>query len=240
MTETDPIAALVQAMLRLPFFKSLPGPVLEEILAHVYKGRRTGTYDFADVVSDDMHTGWQVKSTQVNTPVTWKRAKLPDKRAMIVASQESASDAQVLGNAIIDFCNHAVIESVSKYELKKLRYARLVDWMDGRLMYFERELPISGLLFDPKDFTWVWSTAKKTTKKEQLPAFHGTHTPSGHSWFAWHGLGENQLHFNGETAWWPEAGTATRLDFRRAGEVLKLTDVAKLIASYKAESSHEK
>ena len=240
MTEPDRIVALVQAMLRLPFFQSLPGAVLEEILAHVYRGKRPGTYDFADVVSEDTHTGWQVKSTRVNTPVTWKRAKLPNKKPLIEASQKSTSGAQVLGDAIIDLCNHSAIESVRKYGLKKLGYARLVDYMDGRLMYFERELPISGLLFDPKDFTWSWSTAKKTSKKEQLSAFHGFHTASRRPWFAWHGLGENQLHFKGESAWWPENGTATSRNFDRAGEVLKLADVAKLITSYKAGSSSAK
>ena len=231
---------MVQAMLRLPFFQSLSGSVLEEILAHVYKGQRTGTYDFADVVSDDTHTGWQVKSTRASTPVTWKRAKLPNKQALIKASRKSASDAQVLGDAIIDFCNHAATESVSKYGLKKLRYARLVDYMDGRLMYFERELPISGLLFNPKDFTWSWSIAKKKPKKEQLSAFHGVHTASGRSWFAWHGLGENQLHFKGESAWWPDDGTETSRNFERTKEVLKLGDVAKIIASYEAKSSPTK
>lgn len=227
----DKIESLIQAMLRVPFFKSLPGAILEEILAHVYGGSRTGTYDFADVVAKDSRVGWQVKSTRIDTPVTWKRVKLPDKMSLITASQKSSSGVKDLGDAIIAYCNRAARESVEKYKLTTLRYARLVDYMDGRLMYFERDLSIDGLLFNPADFMWVWSETKKATRKEQLSAFHGIHKATGQAWFAWHGLGENQLHFKGERHWWPSSRSETRRDFHRSGEILELDEFAAVIDS---------
>ena len=231
MTQLERVPPLVQAMLRLPVFASLPGSVLEEILAHVYSGRRTGTYDFADVVNQSIGTGWQVKSTRIKTPVTWKRAKLPDKGPLIEGSKKDSTGAQRLGDAIIALCNAAAQHSVKEYGLKRLVYARLIDYMDGRLIYFERELLIDQPLFNAADFTWFWSKTKKVTKKEQLQAFHGVHKPTERAWFAWLGLGENQLHFKGESAWWPPAGDPTRIDFRRSGSPLTLLELASLIAS---------
>ena len=229
MVKVARVAEQVKTILRLPFCESLPGAALEDILAHVYGGRRLGTYDFVDVVNDRTRTGWQVKSTRHSTPVTWKRAKLPNKTSLIEASYITPEDAQALGDAIITFCNHAVKESIEKYQLKSLKYARLIDHKNGRLTYFERTLPISGEVFESQEFTWSWSQSKTTKKKEQLPAFHGVHINSGLAWFAWHGLGENQLHFKGERAWWPAKGSPNRLDFERSGDRLKLTDLEKLI-----------
>jgi hypothetical protein len=224
------VAELVRAMLRLPFFESLPGGVLEEILANVYGGKRTGTYDFVDVYNAASATGWQVKSTQKSTPVTWKRAKIPNKVELIDASRGSRKAAQELGDAIIDFCNHHAAASVSSYGLKRLVYARLVDHMSGDLTYFEKELPLDGRLFDPRDFEWRWSEPKKATKKEQLPALHGIHRRSGVPWFAWHGLSENQLHFKGEAAWWPPRGARNRIDFKKAPERVSLPSLAEVLA----------
>ena len=224
------VIKLVQSILRLPFYESLPGAALEQILAHVYGGRTTGTYDFVDVVNDETRIGWQVKSTRHSTPVTWKRAKLPDKESLINESRVP-SGAQVLGDAIIRFCNHAAKDSVEKYQLKSLKYARLIDYMDGRLTYFERKLPISGNVFNPRDFTWSWSP-QRTASKEQLSAFHGFHVNSGRAWFAWHGRGENQLHFKGERHWWPTEKSSNRRDFSRSGDRLSVTDLADLIATH--------
>ena len=225
------IESLVQAMLRVPFFQSLPGAILEEILAHVYNGTRTGTYDFADVVAEESRVGWQVKSTRIDTPVTWKRVKLPDKMSLINASRKSSGGVRELGDAIISYCNRAALESVDKYKLTTLRYARLVDHMNGNLTYFERDLRIDGMLFNPADFIWAWSKKRKTTKKEQLSAFHGIHKITGQAWFAWHGLGENQLHFKGERHWWPPSESKARRDFFRLGETLKLDEFASIIDS---------
>ena len=230
MADIARVVTLIQTILRLPFYESLPGAAFEEILAHVYGGRRTGTYDFVDVVNDETHAGWQVKSTRHLTPVTWKRAKLPNKNSLIEASRKTPAGAQVLGDAIIDFCNHAAKESIKKYQLKSLKYARLIDYMDGRLTYFERILPISGELFEPRDFTWSWSQSR-TARKEQLPAFHGVHVNFDRPWFAWHGLGENQLHFKGERAWWPAEESPNRHDFTRSGVRLQLADLAELITA---------
>ena len=224
------VTKLVNSTLRLPFYESLPGEVLEQILAHVYGGRRTGTYDFVDVVNDQTRTGWQVKSTRHSTPVTWKRAKLPDKETLIDRSS-TPEGAQELGDTIIDFCNHTARESVEKYRLETLTYARLIDYMDGTLTYFERDLPISGNVFNPRDFTWSWSQ-QRTARKEQLSAFHGVHIDSREAWFAWHGRGENQLHFKGEKHWWPTEKSPYRCDFSRLGEKILLTDLADIIDAH--------
>ena len=223
------VPPLIQAMLRLPLFDSLPGSVLEEIVAHVYSGQRTGTYEFADVVNHDSGVGWQVKSTRFNTPVTWKRAKLPNKSSLIEDSLRDEVGTQRLGDAIIEFCNKASEESVRDYSLNRLIYARLIDKMDGHLIYFEKELPVEGQLFDPHEFTWSWSKPREISRKEQLQAFHGVHRPSGRAWFAWHGLGENQLHFKGESAWWPPVGDPSRFDFSRSGEPLTLAELTDLL-----------
>lgn len=225
------VAELVTAMLRLPFFRSLPGDVLEEILAYISAGLRTGTYDFVDVISKKEQIGWQVKCTKATTPVTWKRAKIPNKEAMIAASNKNPDDAQRLGDAIMEFCNAHALKSAEKYNLQRLVYSRLVDFTDGRLMYFERALPLNGRLFEPRDFRWRWSEQKKSLKKEQLSALHGIHVPSGKAWFAWHGLSENQLHFKGERAWWPPPGSSNRIDFTRPDSCLSLAEVAQIIAN---------
>lgn len=178
---------------------------MEGVLAHVRGGTRLNTYDFVDVVDTPNRLGWQVKSTKATTPVTWKRAKIPNSEALIAASRNSANGLQALGDAIIEFCNQHARESIATYGLTAIGYSRLILFDNGRVMYFERELctEASPDLFNPGDFTWRWSTPKHTTKKEQLQALHGTHRTHGDKWWAWHGLGENQLHFSGEHHWWP-------------------------------------
>lgn len=225
----DLVVRLVNAMLRLPFCDPFPGRVLEEVIAHIHDGERLGSYDFVDVLSQKAATGWQVKSTRASTPVTWKRAKIPDKAVLIANSHSTMSGAQALGTAIINFCNHHAAESVRKFGLKKLVYARLIDHGNGGLTYFERKLPLDGILFRPEDFVWSWSKQRKATK-EQLSALHGIHRESDRPWFAWHGLSENQLHFKGERAWWPKAGAPTRIDFKRPTHPLTMIELAELLA----------
>jgi hypothetical protein len=179
---------------------------MEAILAEVRDARTLVTYDFVDVVKAEHGVGWQVKSTKESTPVTWKRAKIPNQIDLIDASRESPKGAQQLGDSIMEFCNAHAVASLRTYGLREIGYARLVVRPNGNAFYFERSLITQDRqqLFDPKAFKWKWSEAKKTKKKEQLRALHGTHIPSGRKWWAWHGLGENQLHFSGESAWWPQ------------------------------------
>ena len=193
---------------RLPFAnENIPGAYVEAVIARVRDARVLATYDFVDVIDEKKKIGWQVKSTLSTTPVTWKRAKIPDALLLITASRaEGAGDdeAQALGNAIIKFCNEHAIESMNKYELDAIGYARVYVKFN-EIVYFERELitKTQQQLFNPDDFSWRWSIEKKKGKKEQLSALHGKHKPTDTKWFAWHGLGENQLHFSGEKAWWP-------------------------------------
>jgi hypothetical protein len=202
--ELQMIARILRNYLRLPFSPiNIPGAVMEGVLGHVRQGDVLRTYDFVDVVNRGSGLGWQVKSTLAQTPVTWKRAKIPNRVELIAASEKSAEGLQALGDAIIGFCNRHAEESFDLYGLKEIGYARLVIREAGRVMYFERRLCTreNPQIFDPKEFVWRWSSPKRTAKKEQLTALHGTHRPTGKKWFAWHGRGENQLHFSGEHAW---------------------------------------
>jgi hypothetical protein len=203
--EMGQLGALLQNYFRLPFATtSIPGAYAETVLARVRNGEVLNTYDFADVISQDGGYGWQMKSTKVDTPVTWKRAKIPNAVALIQASQESDDGVQALGRAVVEFCNDHVRESMHIYDLREIGYARvLVRPTD--IVYFERLLVADPgqELFNPDDFVWRWSEPKKARKKEQLPALHGINRHSEVKWWAAHLLGENQLHFSGEQVWWP-------------------------------------
>lgn len=192
--------------LRLPFAEgTIPGSVLEEVFATVRRGEVLKTYDFVDVISVEEACGWQLKSTREATPVTWKRAKLPNAPELINESKASPAACQELGDAIIALCNEHAQRSLTDYDLREIGYVRLILHDTGAVTYFERSLCSASKpnIFDPKDFSWEWSTPKSTVKKEQLPALHGTHRRENKKWWAWHGQGENQLHFSGESAWWP-------------------------------------
>ncbi len=164
------------------------------------------TYDFVDVVDTDNGRGWQVKSTKASTPVTWKRAKIPSRDKLIAESRESSAGLQKLGDEIIAFCNAHAAESIEKYKLDEIGFARLIVNDDGTLTYYERLLCTreNPVVFNPEDYVWKWSKPKHTKGKEQLPALHGISKTTGKKEFAWHGLGENQLHFGGEKEWWPK------------------------------------
>ena len=214
--ELKRIAALLCTYLRLPFAGStIPGAVMESVLARVRLGEVLNTYDFVDVIRRPDGLGWQVKSTKEATPVTWKRAKLPGQSDLIEQSRESAAGLAQLGDAILMFCNEHASASLRDYDLSAIAYSRLIV-REGRVAtYFERLLstPKAPNMFDPADFIWNWAKPKETRKKEQLPALHGIHRATGDKWWAWHGQGENQLHFSGEAAWWPTPGSERRIDF---------------------------
>lgn len=199
------VAEKTALYLHLPFASdSIPGSYAESIIADHYGGEKLAKYDFADVISREMRIGWQVKSTKASTPVTWKRAKIEGSDELIRRSDKGDESAtKQLGNHVIEACNDHARESLEKYQLSEIRYARII--LDGsRLIYFEKKLIdiIERTLFDPAAFNWSWSLPKETKKKEQLPALHGFRGKD--RWFAWHGRGENQLHFTGEKLWWPE------------------------------------
>ena len=215
------IARILSSYIRLPLSTdTIPGALMEGLLAHVRGGVVKPTYDFVDVVNADLKCGWQIKSTKASTPVTWKRAKIRDAENLIKASRRNKAGCQKLGDGIIDFCNAHAKESIELYDLNEIGYCRLIVHEDGLVTYFERLLCTreAPILFNKRDFTWRWSKPKKTKKKEQLPALHGTHTASKKKWFAWHGLGENQLHFSGEKTWWPEAADSHAVTFKFPGE----------------------
>ena len=221
--------------LRLPFSQgAIPGRVLEEVLAEVRSAKVLSNYDFVDVVSTEEARGWQIKSTKAASPVTWKRAKLPNATELISASMESEAACQELGDAIIGLCNEHAQHSLSKYELDEIGYARLILHPNGQVTYFEKLLCSSSQphIFDPADFSWHWSDPKQTVRKEQLPALRGMHRRTKRKWWAWHGRGENQLHFAGESAWWPDGGRHS-LSFRVPSAELKLSidDTLNLLAS---------
>ncbi|MDT5060628.1 MAG: hypothetical protein QOH63_1087 [Acidobacteriota bacterium] len=205
--QLNQLVDILSKYIRLPFSSvNIPGAVLEAAMAHIRRGTVLRTYDFVDVIKRDEHIGWQMKSTLAKTPVTWKRAKIPDSPKLIKESKKSAKGAQELGDAILTFCNAHAAASLGDYDLNEIGFSRLIVHASGQVTYYERLLcsKKNPVLFNPEEFKWKWSEPKKTIKKEQLSAFHGTHIPSGKKWFAWHGLGENQLHFPGEKTWWPK------------------------------------
>ena len=211
---------------RLPFSPdSVPGAIMESVLAHVRGATVLKTYDFVDVVRPQDRVGWQVKSTKAATPVTWKRAKIPGQPALIKSSQESAAGCQQLGDAIIAFCNEHAAASLQAYDIDEIGYCRLLVHDDGSATYFERILctRAAPTVFSAENFEWGWSKPKVTKKKEQLPALHGIHKPSGEKWWAWHGLGENQLHFSGEKVWWPAVGAPNSLTFHLPSDEQKMS-----------------
>lgn len=211
--DPEATAKLMASYLRLPFAsESVPGAFAEVVIEQQYGGKVLRTYDFADVIAPEMKVGWQVKSTKATTPVTWKRAKIPNALELIEASRAGDAGLQALGDAVISFCNEHAEASLKLYKLDEIRYARVIC-TPTRLTFFERVLVTKEqpVLFNPKDFRWSWSVKKQTKGKEQLQALHGI-GPGGTKWFAAHLLGENQLHFSGESVWWPKVGDSRRAD----------------------------
>ena len=229
------IRMILSKYIRLPFSDvTIPGAIMEGVLAHVRGGRVLNTYDFVDVINPSVGIGWQVKSTKSDTPLTWKRAKIPHAKELIENSYRSAKDLQALGDAIIEFCNIHARDSLAIYHLNEIGYSRLLINPGGKVTYFERLLCTrqNPDVFNAGDFKWVWSTPKKTMKKEQFQALHGIHKHTNEKWWAWHGLGENQLHFSGESAWWPATGAdhAIEFDFPTDREKLSIEDFLNLLS----------
>lgn len=210
------IARYFQAFLKLPWAEdSIPGSIVEQIIALTHEGRVLNTYDFVDVYIPGK-IGWQVKSTKSSTPVTWKRAKIQNKEDLIENSRSSEDGLQRLGNSIIDFCNSHAHESIQVYALEEIRYARTILFENKTIRYFERVLCDANNqdVFKKSDYEWVWSREKNTTKKEQLSALHGYSRDTGKKVWAWHGLGENQLHFSGENEWWHDEKNIMSIDIK--------------------------
>ena len=220
------IIAAVRGFMRLPFVSgSVPGGYVEAVVAQSREGKVLNTYDFVDVISELELVGWQVKSTKITTPVTWKRAKIPFQQKLINASQMGDVVAlKELGDSIITFCNDHAKASLEDYGLDAIGYARVIINPET-IVYFERELITKSrpILFDKDQFEWQWTTAKRTFKKEQLPALHGTELATGKKWFAWHGLGENQLHFSGEKYWHPLPASIHRIEVDVPSEGSQIT-----------------
>lgn len=230
------LADVLSKYIRLPFSAdTIPGAVLEGALAFVRDAEVLRTYDFVDVIKPEKKIGWQIKSTKADTPVTWKRAKIRNQEELMESSFHSEEARQILGNTIIEFCNEHAEVSLKRYDLDEIGYSRLVIFDNGNVLYFEKLLCTkeNPQIFDPNDFQWDWSTPKQTRKKEQLPAFHALHKESGKKWFAWHGLGENQLHFSGEKNWWLNSDNphAVTFDFPKLDERIGLEKFIELLAA---------
>ena len=226
------ISTVLKGYLKLPFSADhVPGALLEKVIAEVRGGEVLGTYDFVDVINRDLKIGWQVKSTKESTTVTWKRAKIPNASDLIEDSHRSTEGLKNLGDAIIDLCNSHAHESMDIYGLEGIAFARLIVHAGRHMTYYEKLLCTNENpdIFDKDEFVWRWSRQKKTKKKEQLPALHGMHIGSGEKMFAWHGLGENQLHFSGERHWWPETGENS-IEFQFPKQKLSLKGLMEIIS----------
>lgn len=234
--QLDRIALLTSRFSALPFTPpdSVSGAVLMAILAEVRNATTLSTYDFVDVLHVNHRVGWQVKSTKSGTPVTWKRAKIPQKDQLIGASLGNSKATQALGDAIMEYCNAHARESFRAYDLAEIGYARLVIYPNLEALYFERRLATQKepTIFNPTDFEWKWSIPKAPGKKEQLSALHGFHRSSGVKWWAWHGQGENQLHFCGEKEWWPRSDdNCRRFKLPSLTEKFSMEDLIEMLES---------
>ncbi|MBP6437783.1 MAG: hypothetical protein KA288_10355 [Paludibacteraceae bacterium] len=220
------IASILYSYARLPFVSNnIPGAIMESVLATVRDAEVLDTYDFIDVLNKDTKIGWQVKSTQASTPVTWKRAKITNSSTLINDSLSSPEACQILGDAIIKFCNDHAQHSLDVYNLEEIGYSRLILHKNNKATYFEKKLcdKNSPLIFKSEDYYWEWSIPKQTDKKEQLPSFKGIRKLDNKKVWAWHGLGENQLHFTAEKEWWLPAGHINRIDFDMPADIQKFT-----------------
>ena len=211
----------------------IPGSFMEKVVATIHDGAVLKTYEFIDVVNRKNGVAWQVKSTKKNTPLTWKRVKIRGAASLIDKSKHEVHGLQQLGNLIIEHCNDHCIESMTKYNLREVGYARLIV-EKTELIYFERVLCTkkNPMLFDRTKFRWEWSDPYKSTKKEYLPALHGMHVDSGEKWFAWFGQGENQLHFHGESVWRTDPNTSI-LTFPTPSLYLDIAQQMKLLENLK-------
>jgi len=194
---------------------------MERVFAHVRKAEVLRTYDFVDIIDRQKKIGWQVKSTMASTPVTWIRGKISNRGKMISESEKSRAGMKALGAAILAYCNQHIRHSgFEKYDLDHIGYIRLIVFPDGTLRYFERYLCSrdNPILFATEQYDWKWSVQKNAKSKEQLSALHGyfrdTCGTSPRKHWAWHGRGENQLHFSGEGEWWPEHGDPHSREFK--------------------------
>ena len=167
---------------------------MENTLAFVRGAEVLNTYDFVDVIDRQSHLGWQVKSTKNTTPVTWKRAKIANSVELINESFNSENALQELGNAIIGFCNSHAQESMDKYNLDSIGYARLIVFPE-RVVYFEKALCSREQpnIFQENQYKWQWSSPKKTNKKEQLKALHGIDVQTGKKFG--HGMGWEKISY---------------------------------------------
>jgi hypothetical protein len=210
--QLEKIVHYLNAYMRIPYFQddAVPGKIMEKIIALVRGANQLDTYDYVDVCIKDRF-GWSIKSTKSRTPVTWKRAKIPNANELIKLSEDSKDACQLLGDVIIDFCNNHAKESLALYNLSEIGYSRLIVFPDNTAIYFERLISTLSEpeIFNKCDFVWHWTKPKKTIKKEQLSALHGVSIKTGKKVFAWHGRGENQLHFSGEGDWWPQIDKPT-------------------------------
>lgn len=192
--------------MKIPVFSddAIPGKIMEKVISIVRGGEQLPTYDYVDVcIRGDV--GWSVKSTKESSPLTWKRAKIPNSAALIAASENNPKLCKELGDLVIEFCNENVRKSMKRFKLKRIGYSRLVMFEDCTAIYFEKEIANinNNEVFNQSDYRWEWSTPKTSEIKEQLNSLHGENIKTGNKAFAWHGKGENQLHFSGEKDWWP-------------------------------------
>ncbi len=165
------LADVLSKYIRLPFSTdAIPGAVLEGALAFVRDAEVLKTYDFVDVIKRDSKIGWQVKSTKADTPVTWKRAKIPNQEELMENSFHSEEARQILGNTIIEFCNKHAEVSMKLYDLSEIGYSRLVVFGNGNVLYFERLLcrRDNPQIFNPNDFQWHLVNSEANRKKRAI------------------------------------------------------------------------
>lgn len=214
--ELKEISEYLYGYLKMPFSDDfIPGEILEKIIAETKGAERLSTYDFADVIDLDLKLGWQVKSTKESSPLTWKRVNIENASDLINNSLTSESARQILGDKVLESCNNHALKSMENYKLKKIFLSRLIINNNGTITYYEKQLCSikDPIIFRKEDFFWSWSKPNNQKGKKSL-TFIGYNKITGLKSFSWYGMGENQLHFNGEKDWWPNKSSNNVIKFK--------------------------
>lgn len=198
MRHLDDLGRYIKAYQSLPFFDgSVPGKILETLVAFAFQGRVLNTLDFVDVVSGKV--GWQVKSIKAGSDVTWKRVTIANPEFLLELSYEEPA---FLGRYLIDICNDHIFDSFVKYGLEDIRYIK-AEIHPSNVVLVEKSIVTNDSIvaFDHDDFYWHWTEPKHRNNKELLPSFSGFHKETNSKWFSWNGLGDNQFRFTYEKVW---------------------------------------
>lgn len=163
----EKLLKIIEVSQLLPYIfrsSSISGSLVERSLAHVLGGTAPTSKNFVDVLSSDGKIGYQVKSTNSSSILTWMRARLDEKNELIINSRkkdktEAEKGLHDLGREIINKANAKIEDSFNAYpKLELLVYSRFIYEMQQYALYFEAPIMAKGdsSVFNPDNFKWFW------------------------------------------------------------------------------------